>query len=205
VEHRIKFVGYGAYILTKRGDLHGTLDFITGDAHVVVRGEHFEVPAGELFITTLPAHRDDLKHKGWPGRVRRAEKKINPDLRTDPRTARPWAARFRQIEPVLQKAEILGSQIKRRPYTEYLDELRETGIARVEIHGEALFRNRTLIAFNPVTLSAFVVLLSNSSFSVHLECPKSRPPRLLDAMKSPVAASVIATGAEFAAQMRWSA
>jgi hypothetical protein len=174
MEHRIKFVGYSAYILNKKRYLHGTLDFITGDAHVVVRGELFEVPNGEPFRFEAP----------------------QPAL---------CAARFRQFEPVLQKVEILGSQIKRRPWSEYLDEFRETGIARVEIHGEALFQNRTLIDFHPVKLSAFVVPLSNSSFNVYFERPKSQPPRLADAMKSPAAASGIATIAEFAVQMRWSA
>ena len=44
-------------------------------------------------------------------------------------------ARFLEIEQVLEQAEKIGSEIKRRPYSEYIDGIEKTGCCQVEVHG----------------------------------------------------------------------
>jgi hypothetical protein len=44
-----------------------------------------------------------------------------------------------EIERVLEQAEEIGLRIKRRPYSEYINGIAETGICRVESHGFALW------------------------------------------------------------------
>jgi hypothetical protein len=60
-----------------------------------------------------------------------------------------------EVQHVLEQAEKIGSRIKRRPYSEYLDEIEETGLARVESHGFGLFVDGKLI-FHPNHQVAFV-------------------------------------------------
>jgi hypothetical protein len=64
-------------------------------------------------------------------------------------------ARFRQIEPVLKETDILGSQIGRKPYLGYIDEIRQTGVARVPLHGLGIFEDGKLV-FHPANLSVAV-------------------------------------------------
>ena len=56
--------------------------------------------------------------------------------------------RFKKVQQVLEQAEEMGLHIKRRPYSEYIDEIARTGIARVEAFGFALFIEGKLI-FRP--------------------------------------------------------
>ena len=48
-------------------------------------------------------------------------------------------ARFLEIEQVLEQTEKIGSEIKRRPYSEYIDGIEKTGRCQVEVHGIALY------------------------------------------------------------------
>jgi hypothetical protein len=74
----------------------------------------------------------------------------------DPRKAiQQLTAKFRRLEPVLQQAEIISARIERRPYSEYLDEIKKTGIGRVEIHGIGLFKHGKL-TFHPLNSTALV-------------------------------------------------
>jgi hypothetical protein len=63
--------------------------------------------------------------------------------------------RLRQTESVLEQADIIGSQIGRKPYLEYIDEIRQTGVARVPLHGLGLFEDGKLV-FHPANLSVAV-------------------------------------------------
>ena len=56
--------------------------------------------------------------------------------------------RFKAVQQLLEQAEEMGLQIKRRPYSEYINEIAETGLARVEGFGFALFIEGKLI-FRP--------------------------------------------------------
>jgi hypothetical protein len=49
------------------------------------------------------------------------------------------ARRCRAIEPILEQAERVGSEIKRPPYDDYIDESAKTGIYRVVSYGDAFF------------------------------------------------------------------
>jgi hypothetical protein len=66
---------------------------------------------------------------------------------------RRLANRFRQIESVLEHTDIVGSQIERRPYSEYIDEIRATGFAKPEVHGVGVFDNGKFV-FHPLKLTA---------------------------------------------------
>jgi hypothetical protein len=56
--------------------------------------------------------------------------------------------RFTEVEQVLEQAEEIGLQIKRRPYSEHIDEIAETGLSQIEAFGFALFIDGKLI-FQP--------------------------------------------------------
>ena len=45
------------------------------------------------------------------------------------------AQRYRAIKAILEPAEKLGSEIKRPPYADYLDEIAKTGVSRVVSYG----------------------------------------------------------------------
>jgi hypothetical protein len=49
------------------------------------------------------------------------------------------ARRYRAVEPILEQAEKVGSEIKRPPYADYIDEIAKTGVARVVSYGVAFF------------------------------------------------------------------
>jgi hypothetical protein len=63
------------------------------------------------------------------------------------RFIRQLTERFIEIERVLEQAEEIGLRIKRRPYSEYLDEIAKTGISRLEGHGFGLFFDGRLIFY----------------------------------------------------------
>jgi hypothetical protein len=49
------------------------------------------------------------------------------------------SASGRAIEPILEQAERVGSEIKRPPYDDYIDGSAKTGIYRVVSYGDAFF------------------------------------------------------------------
>jgi hypothetical protein len=75
--------------------------------------------------------------------------------------------RFFEIEQVLEQAEKIGSEIKRRPYSEYLAEIGKTGVAQVEYHGFALYIDRRLI-FYPNHRVAFIKMHAPNLYEAHL-------------------------------------
>jgi hypothetical protein len=79
--------------------------------------------------------------------------------------------RYFEIGPVLHQAEQIGSRIKRRPYDEYISELKQNGIARVEAHGLGLYRDGQLV-FHPRYQILFVKQDTNNSFEMLL-APKT--------------------------------
>jgi hypothetical protein len=58
------------------------------------------------------------------------------------------ARRYHAIEPILEQAERVGSEIKRLPYDDYIDEIAKTRIARVVSYGDAFFVDGKL-AYRP--------------------------------------------------------
>lgn len=73
--------------------------------------------------------------------------------------------RFTEIKLVLKQAEEIGLGIKRRPYSEYIEEIDKTGICRVEYHGDAYFVDGRL-TFYPDHKVAFVRPEGQSGFEV---------------------------------------
>jgi len=83
--------------------------------------------------------------------------------------------RFNEVQQLLEQAEEIGLQIKRRPYSEYIDELTETGLARVEAFGWGLFVQGKLI-FKP-DYQVFLVRpvgTRGDTFEVHPSNPTSQ-------------------------------
>ena len=73
-------------------------------------------------------------------KMRRGEWEISVTRGADiDRFIRQLTKRFRKIGPILQQAEKIGSEIKRRPYADYIDEGAKTGRYRVEFYGDAIF------------------------------------------------------------------
>ena len=63
------------------------------------------------------------------------------------RFVRQVTQRFREIKLVLKQAEEIGQGIRRRPYSKYIDGIEQTGICRVEYHGDAYFIDGRLILY----------------------------------------------------------
>ncbi len=113
------------------------------------------------YIASLLACLNDLGEKSMLSMTRRGvshtgEDRICLDPGADPKKViRRLANRFRQIEPVLEHADIIGSQIERRPYSEYLDEIEATGFAHPKVHGVGVF-DKGKFFFHPLNLTAVV-------------------------------------------------
>jgi hypothetical protein len=61
---------------------------------------------------------------------------------------------------VLEQAGAVGASIERRPYSEFLKEIKQTGASRVESHGYGLFIGGRL-NFYPLKQTAFTRLTEN--------------------------------------------
>jgi hypothetical protein len=85
--------------------------------------------------------------------------------------------RFTEIERIVEQAEEIGLRIKRRPYSEYIDEIANTGVCRVESFGFALFIDGKLI-FRPDYRVALVrpTTAGNDTFEVQLLDPNAVHP-----------------------------
>jgi hypothetical protein len=56
--------------------------------------------------------------------------------------------RFAQVKRILEEAEVIGSRIKRRPYSLFIGEMKTTGSSHIELYGHGAFVNGKLI-FHP--------------------------------------------------------
>ena len=106
-------------------------------------------PALSSAVADLPSCIDGLKSlvksvstdsDGHQVGLRRGEVGIRVNRGADvERFVSQLARRYRAIEPILEQAEKVGSEIKRLPYDDYIDEIAKTGIARVVSYGVAFF------------------------------------------------------------------
>jgi hypothetical protein len=172
-KYGVKFVGYSADVIARkygREVEYATLDFVTGRA--LVRANIGWVTVSNRadlgpFLRSLPNLARDLGELLHQRAAQAPEENAGTDTRSSmasltcgqndvsiaPDTdvnkfIRQITERFTEIEQVLEQAEQIGSRIRRRPYSEYIDEIAKTGICRVEVHGFALFVDERLI-FNP--------------------------------------------------------
>jgi hypothetical protein len=157
MEFQVQFIGYAAYIVTEKESMHAKLDFVTGGTYLHVRDGYIGVPnRRELasFAASLPMHLDAMNDKLKRNRARDrggniewsfGKNEICLPIRADAgKCVRRFEMFRREVEPVLEQAEIIGLQLKRGPYSEYIDEIEKTRIARVVLYGVGVFNNGQL-------------------------------------------------------------
>jgi hypothetical protein len=138
-DYGVRFVGYSAEVAAWRGNgpqkNYAALDFVSGAASIYAdEGFVLACNRGELagLVSTLP---EKMKAQVLPQGIHLYPDR--PNISKD-RFVRQITRRFVNIEHLLEQAEEIGRTIKRRPYSEYIDEIAATGCARVEHHASGL-------------------------------------------------------------------
>jgi hypothetical protein len=158
----VRFVGYSADVIARKGNTtYANLDFVGGMVGLFADEGWLSVPKRSdlaAFVSDLPSRIDKLKasvNSATPPNDRDCveahcgESEIRLDRRADiDGFVRQMTQRYRQIEPILEQAEKVGSGINRPPYCDYIDEIARTGISRVVFYGDALFVDGKLL-FRP--------------------------------------------------------
>jgi hypothetical protein len=172
VQIGVKFVGYSAYIVSNENGAEencAMLDFVSGCVSLSV-DDGFAIATSRTDLGTLvdrlPEHQAELQERS--NRLSSSGHEANHTLKVSelgevsvrPRTdmqafVRHLAKRFRDLEQVIDQALDIGSRIVRRPYDEFIEETRETGISRIEVHGFGLVKRGHLI-FHPSENTASV-------------------------------------------------
>ena len=152
-DYAVQFVGYSAYITARKRNAHyASLDFVSGAAALRANEGHLIAPnraALSSAVADLPRCIDQLKSlvksdtpdsDGHLVELHRGEVEICVNRGADvERFVSQLARRYRAIEPILEPAEKLGSEIERRPHADHLDEIAKTGVSRVVSYGVAFF------------------------------------------------------------------
>jgi hypothetical protein len=151
-DYAVRFIGYSARIIARKGNAeYAFLDFVSGAAGLCAnQGCLFVTKRAALSfaVADLPSCIDELKSlvksalpsDGRQVELRRGEVVIYVNRGADvERFVGPLARRYRAIEPILEQAERVGSEIKRPPYDDFIDEIAETGISCVVSYGDAFF------------------------------------------------------------------
>jgi hypothetical protein len=151
-DYVVQFIGYSADIVVRKGNTkYANLDFIVGAVFLFAKeGSLFapNLPTLSCAVAYLPSCIDELKSlvksvspdsAGHRVELRRGDVEICVNRGAEvERFASQLARRYRAIEPLLEQAEEIGSEIERMPFENYIDELAKTGIARVVSYGYAL-------------------------------------------------------------------
>jgi len=165
----VRFIGYSAEVIARKGNAtYANLDFVSGCTGVFADEGWLLVPKRSdlvALIADLPLRIDKLKTSAESAtrttdkariEVRCGEEEISLDRGADiDGFVRQITQRYRQIEPILEQAEKIGSGIKRPPYSDYIDEIARTGISRVVFYGDALFVDGKLL-YPPERQTLFV-------------------------------------------------
>jgi len=174
-KYGVEFVGNSARVIARkygRDVQYATLDFVTGGAFMRANGGWVTVPKRidlKPFLESLPKLANELQEALLRQRNASSQQTIGAPERGaaddmvsvsfGPNTVsvapgtvinrfiRQLTKRFIEIDRVLEQAEEIGLRIKRRPYSEYIDEIAKTGICRVEGHGFGLFVDGRLIFY----------------------------------------------------------
>lgn len=165
VQLGVKFVGYSAIIVKKENDAEADcakLDFVTGSALLVV-DDGFACVSSRAdlgpFARSLTERAATLQERVNSQLSSKNETHHTLDILTlgslhvRPRTdlkvfIRHLTERVRELEKIIDEAWRVGSRIVRRPYEDFIDEIRQTGISRVEFYGSGPFIGGRLI-FHP--------------------------------------------------------
>ena len=150
-DYAVRFIGYSASIIARKGNAkYASLDFVSGAVGLCAKeGFLFATQRAALSsaVADLPSCVDELKSlvkSALPGEewleFRRGEVVFKLNRGADiERFVGQLARRYRAVEPILEQAERVGSEIKRPPYDDYIDEGANTGIYRVVSYGDAFF------------------------------------------------------------------
>ena len=125
----------GGHVLAKRTNLRPFTESLPSLA-----GELRELCCQRATQTLAPAEVSAPTSEQAHITLSRDGSKVIVNLKTDvDKFIRQITRLFIEIEKVLEQAARIGSGIKRRPYSEYIEEIAKTGFAQVEAHGSALF------------------------------------------------------------------
>ena len=151
-DYAVRFIGYSARIIARKGNAeYAFLDFVSGAAGLCTNQGCLLVTKRAALpsaVADLPSCVDQLKSlvksalpsDGCQVELRRGEVVVYLNRGADvERFVGQLARRYRAIEPILEQAERVGSEIKRPPYVDYIDEGAKTGTYRVVSYGDAFF------------------------------------------------------------------
>src|SRR5262245_17875949 len=152
-DYVVRFIGYSAQIIARKGNAEfAWLNFVSGTAILYANEGRLLVPkraALSSAVADLSRRIDQLKSfaksvtpdsDGHQVELRDGEVTIWFNRGADvERFVDQIARRYRGVETILEQAEKIGSEIKRPPYADYIDEIAKTGVARVVSYGVAFF------------------------------------------------------------------
>jgi len=165
----VRFIGYSADVIARKGNAtYANLDFVSGCTGLFADDGWLLVPKRSdlgAFIADLPLCVDKLKalaesatRTSDKARIEmhcgEGEISLNRGADIDG-FVRQITQRYRQIGPILEQAEKIGSGIKRPPYSDYIDEIARTGLSRVVFYGDAVFIDGKLL-YRPERHTFFV-------------------------------------------------
>jgi hypothetical protein len=181
----VAFIGYMARVVGLRNETeidYAQLDFVSGS--VMLMADHALVTVPNLsdlapFVASLPGHAEQLRKVLRQGKAKTEIKFEKNSVTVDAasnvnRQMRQLSKRCSEVLPVLAQVQDVGKQIRRRPYAEYIQELAETGIARVVFHGFGVFEKNTL-SYRPQHHEALVRPVEAKTFSVEPCGPSPDP------------------------------
>jgi hypothetical protein len=153
-DYIVRLVGYSAHIIARKGNTeYAALDFVCGLAMLFVNDGILTAPWPSLSsaVADLSLCIDELKSlpDNDERRVERSgEVTISLNRGADvERFVGQIGRRYCAIEPILEPAEKLGSEIERRPHDDHINEIAKTGISRVVSHGVAFFVDGKLVYY----------------------------------------------------------
>ena len=177
----IKFIGYIADIIALKNGCevdYATMDFVSGGVILKATGGFVSVTNRadlELFVASLPKRVNELQElltanmsadNNHVIALACGQNSVHIYSTADPnQVIQELVERCSEIDEVLRQVEDIGSQIERRPYVEYLDEIEATGNCRVEVHGFGLFENGRL-SFYPDGRTGLVRRQSENTFLI---------------------------------------
>ena len=168
-DYAVRFIGYCACIIARKGNVgYADLDFVSGAAALFANEGSMLVPKSRGLssaVADLPSCTDELKSlvksimpnsDGHQVKMRREEAEIFVNRGADvDRFVSQIRKRYREVQPILEQAEKVGSGIGRPPYADYIQELARTGVGRVVHYGDGFFVGGKLL-YRPKFQTCFV-------------------------------------------------
>ena len=131
----VLFIGYMAKIEKEPQIVCARLDFVSGYATLEADGGYINVPRIrdlKPFVASLHENIDELKRKSGEGccaiEVSHGENTLFVQRGADiSQVLGQLTERCKETENVLRQASKVGKKIRRRPYSEFTDEIAKTG------------------------------------------------------------------------------